>query len=77
MKLVDADAIKAKYPNRKSLNNVLDQAEKVYVHYLIDDVKKEMCKNYCKIPYKYSAGTWVEIQGTQNCPCNDCPLNCL
>ena len=77
MKLIDADALKKKYPDRKSLNYALDQAEQVNVSENIQSVKTEMCDKYCKIPYKFSAAEWAEIITTDKSPCNRCPLDRL
>lgn len=77
MKVVNADKIKAKYPNRKSLNQVMDNARNVSITEIIEDVKADMCDNYCKIPYKYSANEWEEICFSKDSPCNNCPLDRL
>ena len=43
----------------------------------IEDVKQEMCDNYCKMPYRYSANEWEELLNDNKAPCNECPLNRL
>ena len=43
----------------------------------IEDIKKDMCDNYCKMPYRYSANEWEEIVYSDDSPCNNCPLNRL
>lgn len=77
MKVVDADKIKGKHPNRRSLNTVLEQAPVVSITKQIDSICEEMCKNYCKMPYKYSVNEWEEIQCSEDSPCNNCPLSRL
>lgn len=77
MKVVDADKIKGKHPNRRSLNTVLDKAPVVSITKQIESICDEMCKNYCKMPYKYSANEWEEIQFSEDSPCNNCPLSRL
>lgn len=77
MKVVDADKIKGKHPNRRSLNTVLDKAPVVSITKQIESICEEMCKNYCKMPYKYSANEWEQIQFSEDSPCNNCPLNRL
>lgn len=42
MRLVDADAIKQKYPNRKSLNQVLDAEPTAYdVNKVVENLEEE------------------------------------
>ena len=77
MKVVDADRLKRNYPDRKSLNNVLDKAPGLTIVEQIEDIKADMCDNYCKMPYRYSANEWQEIQFSDDSPCNNCPLNRL
>lgn len=77
MKVINVDDIKAQYPDRKSLNQVLDNAKPVSIAEQIEDIKKDMCDNYCKMPYRYSANEWEEIVYSDDSPCNNCPLNRL
>lgn len=77
MRAVDADKIKGLYPNRKSLNMTLDNTPTLSVTEQIERIKEDMCDNYCKMPYKYSAGEWLEICFSEESPCIDCPLNKL
>lgn len=74
MRLVDADSIKADYPNRRSLNQVLDAAETIISSEMIEELKEDICDNYCKIPYKYSKHEWEIINDSDDSPCNNCPL---
>lgn len=73
-KIIDADNLKTKYPNRKSLNHVLDNAPVVSITEQIESIKQEMCDNYCKVPYKYSPNEWDEIAFSEESPCLYCPL---
>lgn len=77
MKPIDADKLKELYPNRKSLNTTLDNAPMLSITSLIEDVKRDMCDNYCKIPFKYSSYEWEQIQFSEDSPCFNCPLNKL
>jgi len=77
MTIIDADKLKEKYPGRRSLNTVLDKEKPVTIAEQIENIIEEMCDKYCKIPYKYSANEWEDIKGTDECPCNNCPLNRL
>lgn len=77
MRVIDADNIKAQYPDRKSLNSVLDNAKPVSIAEQIEDIKEDMCDNYCKMPYKYSSYEWLEVAYSKDSPCIDCPLNRL
>lgn len=77
MKVINADDIKVQYPDRKSLNSVLDNAKPVSIAEQIEDIKEDMCDNYCKMPYRYSANEWEEIVYSDDSPCNNCPLNRL
>lgn len=77
MKPIDADALKKKNPDRRSLNTTLDKAPELSIADIVEDVKKDICDNYCKMPYKYSEAQWDEIFGTEACPCWNCPLNRL
>ena len=77
MKVVDADKIKAKHPNRRSLNQVLDSARPISITKQIESIVDDMCNNYCKMPYKYSANDWEDVRYSVDSPCNDCPLNRL
>ena len=51
MKIIDADAVKAKYPNRRSLCEVMDEAEEVVVYtaeqFREEDMKllEKMCEH--------------------------------
>ena len=40
MKVINADDIKAQYPDRKSLNQVLDNTKPVSIAEQIEDIKK-------------------------------------
>ena len=77
MRVIDADDIKALYPDRKSLNQVLDNAKPVSIAEQIENIKEEMCDNYCKMPYKYSSNEWLEVAYSEDSPCISCPLNRL
>lgn len=77
MRVIDADDIKAQYPDRKSLNKVLDNAKPVSIAEQIENIKEEMCDNYCKMPYRYSSNEWVEVAYSKDSPCISCPLNRL
>lgn len=77
MKPVDADKIKNKYPDRNSLNQVLNNAPVLSISEQIESIKCEICDNYCKIPFKYSSGAWEQIALSKDSPCNNCPLNRL
>ena len=77
MRVIDADDIKALYPGRKSLNQVLNNAKAVSIAEQIENIKEEMCDNYCKMPYRYSANEWEEVFCSADSPCNNCPLNKL
>ena len=77
MKVISATEIKEQFPNRKSLNQVLDNARPVSIIEQIESIKTDMCQNYCKIPYQYSRGAWEQMQHSENCPCRNCPLKKL
>ena len=68
-RLINADKLKEKYPNRKSLNWVLDNAPSVSL--------EEMCENYCKMPFKYSENEWEDIRFSDKSPCLNCPFDKL
>lgn len=46
---------------------------------ILEEVKTEICDNYCKMPFKYSAAEWEQMFATDSdkLPCNNCPLNKL
>lgn len=48
MRLVDADAIKQKYPNRKSLNQVLDAEPTAYEVDKVVDELEEITNDYVR-----------------------------
>lgn len=77
MKVIDAEEIAKKYPDRKSLNSVLSNAKPVSITEQIESIKRDMCDNYCKIPYQYSVNEWESIQYSDDNPCCNCPLNKL
>ena len=77
MKVIDAEELAKKYPDRKSLNSVLSNANTVSIADQIEDIKEDMCDNYCKMPYKYSSNEWAEIAYSDESPCLHCPLNRL
>jgi len=77
MRLIDADEIKGKYPDRKSLNQVMDNAKGMSATNIIEYVRETMCTEYCKIPYKYSQNEWDDMLNNGCGPCMSCPLNLL
>lgn len=79
MKLIDADELKSRFPGRRSLEFALDNAKKLTVQDVIEDVKTEMCDKYCKIPFQYSKKEWEQMieDCDDNLPCHKCPLNRL
>ena len=80
MKPINADLIKERYPERLSLNQVMNKAEILTASSIIEWVREEMCNHYCKMPYGYSVGEWeglLEDIDNPDCPCNKCPLQYL
>lgn len=77
MRVIDADKLKKDNPGRRSLGVTVDKAPTVTIADKIEDIKADICDNYCKMPYKYSAAEWEEIVLTDDGPCNNCPLNRL
>ena len=77
MRVIDSEEIAKKYPDRKSLNSVLSTSKTVSISEQIEDIKNDMCDNYCKMPYKYSASEWDLIAYSDESPCLHCPLNRL
>lgn len=77
MKPVDADRIQADHPDRRSLRETLESAPEISIRDIIEDIKCDMCDNYCKMPYQFSKNEWEEIAYTEGSPCGKCPLRRL
>ena len=77
MKPVDADNILSNHPNRRSLRETLDSAPEISIRDIIEDIKSDICDNYCKMPYQFSKNEWEEIAYTEGSPCGKCPLRRL
>lgn len=80
MKLVDANALIDEYPNRRSLTATLKKADGYEsIRDIVEDIKIDMCENYCKIPLKYSKAEWEQRLENIDEPieCNNCPLSML
>lgn len=74
MRLIDADKLIDKYPHRRSLKATVSKEREVSIADIVEQTKKEICANYCKMPYKYSAAEWEEVMQEV---CGKCPLNRL
>lgn len=43
----------------------------------IEEIVEEVCDKICKYPEKYQPEEWEALFGSDESPCNDCPLNKL